>query len=115
MLFHLKVDPIDIRIHLPAHTEPELKAMLMQIANSVSSVKEIVMATSADVVKRLNDLGVEIGKIGTETETLLQTIADLRAAVEAGGITPEVEAALAAVEAQAKVVDDKVPDVPPVA
>lgn len=84
-----------------------------------------IMATQADVAAQLTAQAAtlaaqatQVAKIGTETDGLLQKIADLTVAVEqAGNATPEVEAALAAVNDQTLVlqsaitgVDDKVPD-----
>ncbi len=88
--------------------------VLRAILKTVIETKGIIMATSADLITRINALGVEIAKVGAETDTLIQLIADLRTQIQNGPVDPAVEAALAAVEAQAKVVDDKVPDVPPV-
>lgn len=56
-------------------------------------------------------------KIGSETATLLQKVTDLETAAENNKDTPpEVLAAIADVKAQAKAVDDLVPDAtePPV-
>lgn len=78
---------------------------------------ELVAALSA-----LNDsntaVGAEVDKIGTETQTLQKQVADLTAAIAAGGnTTPAVDTALSAVQASAaslasrvKTVDDLVPD-----
>jgi len=72
-----------------------------------------LMATQAELATELRAVNVSLEKIGGETATLLQKIADLEAAVVAGGTTtPEVDAALAAVKAQATRVDDMVPDAP---
>ena len=71
------------------------------------------MATQAELATALTTVTDEITKIGTETQSLLAKIDDLTAALAAAGATtPEVDAALAALQAQAKAVDDLVPDVP---
>jgi len=80
----------------------------------ILSNQGIIMSTQAELAAQLNTVTAEVTKIGTETQTLLTKIADLTAAIEAGGATtPEVDAALAALQAQVKVVDDLVPDAPP--
>src|SRR5262245_39808215 len=85
------------------------------------------LAMKADeVVQQLNDTKTELAgvnerlvKIGTETDKLLQTIADLTAQVANADIPQSVVDAVAAVKSQADVVDqtakaddDKVPDPP---
>jgi hypothetical protein len=74
--------------------------------------------TPEEAVASLNATNETLVKIGTETDSLLQKIADLEAAlaaaIEAGRtITPELEAAVAAVSTQANAVDALVPDAPP--
>ncbi len=69
--------------------------------------------TQAELAAEMKDLGVELGKIGTETQTLLDKIDELGKIIAAGGeVTPELQAAFDDVKAQAQAVDDKVPDVP---
>ena len=72
------------------------------------------MATQEQLVADLTALTAQVTKIGTETSTLLTKVADLEAALSASGaaVTPEVEAALAALKSQVQVVDDLVPDAP---
>lgn len=75
------------------------------------------MATMADLTQALTDLTTEVGHIGDETGVLVQNVADLTDALANVKTTPEVDAALAALQAQVKKVDDLVPDstfVPPV-
>ena len=53
-------------------------------------------------------------KVGKETDSLLEKIEELEAALEAQeSVSPELEAAVKAVSAQAKTIDELVPDVPP--
>jgi hypothetical protein len=64
----------------------------------------------------INELTTTVGKIQTETSSLLQKIADLTAIIDAGlpgGTTPEFDAALAALKTQVAVVDGLVPDAEP--
>ncbi len=69
------------------------------------------MATQAELVATLNAVNENLKKIGLETGTLLTKIDELKAQVAAGGaVTPELQSAVDAVAAQAKVVDDLVPD-----
>lgn len=70
----------------------------------------------AELVARLTAVGAAVTKIGTETSTLLSNVADLRQQLtdEADGdLSPETEAALAAVEASVNTVDNLVPDATP--
>jgi len=90
---------------------------------------ERIEMNQTEMLERLNALdasmaviGDEVTKIGTETTALLAEVAALKDAIaNAGNTTPEVDAALAAVEARAGTlaasvqgVDDLVPDVPAV-
>lgn len=76
------------------------------------------LAATATALGALNDT---VTKIGSETQGLLDRVAELTTAVEnAGNTTPEIDAALAAVIAQQTTlaaalqsVDDKVADAEP--
>ena len=71
------------------------------------------MATQPELVTSINALAANVAKIGTETRALLQRIADLEAAIAAGGpVLPAVTEALAALQAQVGIVDGLVPDAP---
>ncbi len=70
-----------------------------------------IMATQAELAADLQAVTDQVTKIGTETTATLQKVTDLEAALAAGGgTTPEVDAAMAALKAQVKVVDDLVAD-----
>lgn len=69
--------------------------------------------TQAELAAGLTALKDEMVKIGTETTTLIAKVADLEAAIAANPVPPEVQAAFEAVQAQAKTVDDLVPDAAP--
>lgn len=69
------------------------------------------MTTQAELAVELAALTDQVTKVGDETRTLIAKIADLTAALEmAGRVSPEVDAAVVALKAQVKVVDDLVPD-----
>lgn len=69
------------------------------------------MTTQAELAVELAALTDQVTKVGDETRTLITKIADLTAALEmAGRVSPEVDAAVVALKAQVKVVDDLVPD-----
>ena len=71
-----------------------------------------IMATQAELTAQLNKISAQLVKIGTETTTLLKTIDDLKVVIATAPVTPELQAAVDKVAAQAQVVDDAVPDVP---
>lgn len=84
-------------------------ATVLRILNHISRKVGKIMATQAQFKADLEDITKAVAKIGTETSATLQKVADLEAAIAAGGTTtPEVDAALAALKAQVKVVDDLV-------
>lgn len=72
------------------------------------------MATQEQLAADLNTVTAQVAKIGTETSATLQKVIDLEAVIAAGGgTTPEVDAAVAALKAQAQLTDDLVPDAAP--
>ena len=71
------------------------------------------MATQQEAAAQLETIVTELVKIGAETQTLLDKVAALQAALDAAGaVTPELSQAIADVAAQAQKVDDLVPDAP---
>lgn len=100
---------IDIYHHFVNAPPSHLVGLVEQLLNKVTHI----MATQAELAASLTALTTEVAKIGTETTTLLQKVDALQAALDAAGqTTPEVDAAMAALAAQAKTVDDLVPDAP---
>lgn len=108
---------IRIHIHHHHHFDDEsgglskIPAMLKAlVAQGVA-----IMGTQQQLVTDMAAVQQQVAKIGGETATTLQKVADLEAALAAGGpTTPEVDAAMAALKEQVKVVDDMVADAPPV-
>jgi phage portal protein BeeE len=78
------------------------------------------MATQTELAGALEALTAKVAKIGLETAANLDRIAALEAEREsllaqlaaAGGTTPVVDSALAALAAQVQLVDDLNPDAP---
>ena len=68
-----------------------------------------IMATQDEAAAQLEAVNSELQKIGTETQTLLDKITALENATPAD-VSPALQSAIDAVVAQAKVVDDLVPD-----
>lgn len=67
-----------------------------------------------ELALRLTTVSAQVAKIGVETAATLAAVASLKDALAAAGTTtPEVDAALAALEAQTQKVDDLVPDALP--
>lgn len=75
-------------------------------------LKELKM-NQQELAQALTDLGAKVQKIGTETTILVHRVADLTVALSNAPVTPEVQAALTALQNQAQVVDDLVPDAIP--
>lgn len=72
---------------------------------------EKIMATQTEIAQQLRNSVITLNKIGTETDKLIQKVADLTAAVaNQDNASDELTAAVKAVEDQLKSVDDKVPD-----
>lgn len=98
-------------IHLHYEGDSRLYKELDSLRMSVSELKGLIMSNQADLVVSLNEVTAKVAKIGEETKALIAKGEELMAAVVAAGeLTPETEAALAALKAQADVVDALVPD-----
>lgn len=72
-----------------------------------------IMATQTEMAAALNKVNDQLVKVGGETTQLLKDIDDLKVLIANAPVTPELQAAFDKVAAQAKVVDDLVPDAAP--
>jgi len=78
---------------------------------SINKRLEIIMGTQAELAAQINEVTNTVAKIGVETKSLLTKVTELTDLLAAGGnTTPEVDAAIAALVAQADVVDGLVAD-----
>ena len=95
---------VDVYHHFPVNTS---------IATSLNEIKELIMATQAELAADIATVTAQVTKIGTETTTLLQKVADLQVIIDSqGGVSTELQAAVDALKAQITVVDNLVPDAP---
>lgn len=77
----------------------------------LTQLKELIMTTQAELTQGLTDLTAQVVKIGTETTTLVQKVADLETVLASQqDVSPELQAAFDALKAQVTVVDGLVPD-----
>jgi ABC-type transporter Mla subunit MlaD len=92
-----------------------IRWLLASVLDSLNSLERAIAMNQTELLEHLNTLNAAVGKVGEETTALIAEVQALKDAIAAGGtVSPEVEAALAAVEARVKAVDDLVPDaVPP--
>lgn len=105
------MEPCAPHIHLHYEGDFKLYEELRLQRNVINELKELIMATQAELAVTLGDLVTKVTKIGGETQSLLVRIDELMAAVvAAGNVTPEVEAAMAALQAQVDAVDALVAD-----
>lgn len=75
--------------------------------------KELTM-NQQELLDRLGAVKAAVDKIGGETTALVSEVATLKEALANAGVTsPEVDAAVAAIEERVKAVDDLVPDAAP--
>jgi len=70
------------------------------------------MGTQEELRIQIEALTTQVAKIATETQTLLTRIEELLAIINAGTVTPELQAAVDALVAQVAIVDELVPDAP---
>ena len=76
------------------------------------------MTTQTELSAELSAVAAAVGKIGSETAATLAQVGTLQAQVDellanAGSVTPELKAAVDALAAQVKAVDDLIPDATP--
>lgn len=95
----------------------KLDSVAIGLLQSINTKLDTIIMTQQEATQKLTDISAELVKVGTETATLVTNVADLKKALAdaqaAGGtITPELEAAINGVAAQAQTVDDLVPDAP---
>lgn len=108
---------MEINAHIHNHSDPttikylqELSLLLITVNNKIDTL----MATQAELAQQLTTITDQVHKIGVETQSLLQKVADLETALgNQGNVTPELQAAFDALKAQVQSVDDLVPDTPP--
>lgn len=106
------------RIHLGRlpNEQQRHKQLLGELSKIMATEKEIA-AELLSVKAKLESSTAKITKIGTETDSLLTKIQALQDTIDAGTVSPELQAAFDAVKTQADTlestatgVDDKVPD-----
>lgn len=83
--------------------------------DGILTLLDKLMSSQSELTVALNGLNEKLVKIGGETTKLLAAIEDLKKQVENAPVSAELQAAFDAVARQAGVVDDLVPDQPPVA
>ena len=88
------------------------KYLILKKLDELERKVDCIMATQAELTTQLNAVNDQLVKIGTETTALLAAIADLKVQVANAPVSAELQAAFDKVAAQAKVVDDLVPDAP---
>lgn len=101
---------VDHHFHGPACTAQPCDA-LASIRAQLTSLKALIMSNQTQLAADINAVAANVAKIGGETRTLLDKIAELQAVVDAAGdVSPEVVEAMAALAEQVGVVDALVPD-----
>ena len=85
------------------------------ILTALNEIKELIMATEAEITGLLTAATAQLQKIATESAATLQKVTDLETIIASMGtnVTPELQAAVDALRAQVQLVDDLVPDAPP--
>lgn len=82
--------------------------------NELNLKLEKIMGTQDEMAIEMAAVTAQIAKIGEESKTTLQKVADLEAALATqGGVTPALQAAFDALKSQVVIVDALIPDAPP--
>ena len=85
------------------------------IATSLNEIKELIMATEAEITGLLTAATTQLQKIAAESAATLQKVSDLEAVIASLGtnVTPELQAAVDALRAQVQLVGELVHYEPP--
>lgn len=85
----------------------------------IEELKDLYMATQAELTQTLKDVVVQQQKTASEikavqasVDELKAKIAELESVIASGEVNPDLSEAVAAVKAQAQTVDDLIPDLP---
>jgi len=109
----------DITLHLHDVDTPRILAAIQHLKDTLMASQAELLTALTTANDSITSIGAGVDKIGTETEGLQKAVADLTAALGNVQTTPEVDAALATLQAsvasvasRVKAVDDLVPDAP---
>lgn len=95
------------------HKNHNFEEIVLKELRRINFKLKNIMATQQEIAQQLTALKDQITKIGTETSTTLQKVADLEAALgNQEGVTPELQAAFDALKLSVQNVDDLIPDAP---
>lgn len=105
---------IDVRIDVHHHYgEGTIHMMILTKLEQILAQGRTIMATQAELTQQVKAATEKITKIGTETTTLVAKVKELTDIITNGPpVTPELQAAVDELKAQAQVVDDLVSDQP---
>jgi peptidoglycan hydrolase CwlO-like protein len=96
-----------------SHILPATKFDLMQFESVYMATQTQLAADLKAVLEQQKKTSVEITALQGSVDTLNTKITELEAVISAGGeASQELTDAVAAVKAQAQVVDDQIPDLP---
>lgn len=98
-----------MKIHIHNHPDAVVLAAIQTLERKVEMSFDAITAG-------ITALTSQVAKIGAETDTLIQKVADLETVIASmDNPPPALQAAFDALQAQVQVVDDKVADVVPAA
>lgn len=84
------------------------------VIGAIHELKDLIMATKEQTAADLDAIISQVGKIDTETLSLIDKVNELTAALDQLNDTPpEITAKIEALKAQVAIVDNRVPDAPP--
>lgn len=102
-----------LEIHVHFHPDPSLASVLeksVQALDSINHKAGQIMSKLSQLENRLATVDAALTKIGGETSTLVQEVADLRSQLQDVDLPAGAEEKLASIESRVKTIDDAVPD-----
>lgn len=103
-----------MQVHVHHYFHDEFGGHLEKILHAILKQGREIMATQKELVDGLNSVTEQLKKVADESQSLLQKVADLEAALgNVDNVPQAVDDAFQALKKQAQVVDDKVGDATP--
>lgn len=101
-----------------AATKQDLRELEVRIMTALERIENHMALNQTELASGLKQLQTQVGKVAKEQsdrfDTLTAKIKELEDLLNAGNVTPEVEAAFGEVKTALQALDDTIPDAPPV-
>lgn len=109
---------IDLNVRFHPSNGNGFGEVLVEISKDLKLLykqNQLIIMKQSELAEQMNEQTAKIAKIGTESTKTLEKVALLEEALNnQDNVSPELQAAFDNLKAQVTVVDDLIPDVPPI-